>query len=274
MQPVAMTNTDLPDIVELRNVRQVYHDGPAERVVIDGLNLLIEDLPGKGEFVVILGGSGCGKSTVLRFISGLQAPTSGEVLIHGRPRQPDDRVGMVFQAYSSLEHMTVLDNVALGLRYRGVPKKERAAKAMEMIVKVGLEGHEHKFAKYPNLSGGQLQRVAIARSLAYDSRIILFDEPFGALDIETRAQMQDMLAAIWLSITPTIIMVTHDISEAVYLGDTIYVMGRNPGNIIKSFTSPLPLARDRTMKRLPEFTRAVLEIEDFMNSPGAAHATH
>ena len=264
MQTVKMVNTDLPDIIELRGVKQVYKEGGVEKVVIEDLNLLIEDLPSKGEFVVILGSSGCGKSHILRYVSGLQTPTAGEVLIHGRPRQPNECIGMVFQKYSSLEHMTVLDNVGLGLRYRGIPKKERDAKSMEMIVKMGLEGHEGKFAKYPNLSGGQLQRVAIARSLAYESKVLLLDEPFGALDIETRTQMQDLLAKIWLSITPTIIMVTHDISEAVYLGDTIYIMGRNPGNITKAFISPLPLERNRAMKRSPEFTRAVQEIEDFM----------
>jgi len=266
IQPVKMINTELPDVLELKNVKQVYKDRDgSDRVVLEDVNLLIEDQPNKGEFVVLLGASGCGKSTLLRYISGLQVPTEGEVLIAGRPRQRTDYIGMVFQAYSSFEHYSVLRNVGLGLEYRGVPKKEREAKAMEMIKKVGLEGHENKWAKYPNLSGGQLKRVAIARSLAYDSRIILLDEPFGALDIETRNQMQELLAQIWLNITPTIIMVTHDISEAVYLGDTIYVMGRNPGNIVKSFTSPLPLARNKTMKRSPEFIRRVQEIEDYMS---------
>jgi NitT/TauT family transport system ATP-binding protein len=225
---------------------------------------LIEDKPGKGEFVVLLGPSGCGKSTLLRFISGLQTPTEGQVLIAGRPRVTTDYVGMIFQAYSSFEHYTVLENVGLGLKYRGVPKKERNAKAMEMIVKVGLEGHENKFAKAPNLSGGQLQRVALARSLAYDNKILLMDEPFGALDLQTRNEMQELIAKIWISIEPTIILVTHDIAEAVYLGDTIYVMGRNPGNITKDFISPLPLERNKSMKRSPEFVRCVREIEDYM----------
>ena len=265
VQAVKMINTALPDILELRGVKQVYKDNGGEKhVVLEDVNLLIEDKPGKGEFVVILGASGCGKSTLLRYISGLQVPTEGQVLISGRPRLPTDRVGMIFQAYSSLDHYTVLENVGLGLRYRGVPKKERDAKAMEVIVKVGLEGHEHKWAKAPNLSGGQLQRVALARSLAYDNKILLMDEPFGALDLQTRNEMQELIAKIWVSIEPTIILVTHDISEAVYLGDTIYVMGRNPGNITKDFISPLPLERNKNMKRSPEFTRCVHEIEDYM----------
>ena len=266
VQAVKMINTELPDILELRNVKQVYKDkNGEEHIVLEDVNLLIEDKPGKGEFVMILGASGCGKSTLLRYISGLQVPTEGQVLIAGRPRLPTDYVGMIFQAYSSFEYYTVLENVGLGLEYRGVPKKERDAKAMEMIKKVGLEGHEHKFAKAPNLSGGQLQRVAIARSLAYDSKILLMDQPFGALDLQTRNEMQELIAKIWVSIEPTIVMVTHDISEAVYLGDIIYVMGRNPGNITKDFTSPLPLERNKAMKRSPEFVRCVREIEDYMS---------
>lgn len=266
-QPVQMVNTELPDIVELRNVRQVYrnHDG-SESVVIDGLNLLIEDLPGKGEFVVVLGSSGCGKTHILRYISGLQIPSFGDVLIHGRARQKTDYVGMVFQQYSSLPHYTVLENVALGLEYRGMAEKERNEKAMVVLSQVGLQDHAKKFAQYPNLSGGQLQRVAIARSIAYESRILLMDEPFGALDIETRGNMQELIAKIWLDITPTIVMVTHAIDEAVYLGDRIYVMGGRPSNIIKEFISPLPLARNRLMKRDPKFIHAVQEIEDYMMS--------
>lgn len=260
-QPIKMINTELPDILELRGVKQVYGDKPP---VLEDLNLLIEDKPNQGQFVVLLGPSGCGKSTLLRYIAQLQKPTAGEVLMYGRPITQADRVGMVFQQYSSFPWLTVLENVALGLKYRGISTKERKEKAMDMIVKVGLEGHENKFAQYPTLSGGQLQRVAIARSLLYDSKVLLMDEPFGALDIETRSQMQDLLAKIWTDISPTIIFVTHDISEAVYLGDDIYVMGRNPGNIIGKFASPLPLVRNRDMKRQHGFVMRVNEIEDFM----------
>lgn len=263
-QPIEMVNTPLPDILELKNIKQSYIENGKEKVVIEGLNLLIEDQPGKGEFIVLLGGSGCGKSTCLRYLTGLQQPTSGEVLIYGKPISRENRIGMVFQKYSSLEHMTVLENVALGLQYQGMGKKEREEIAFEMIKKVGLDGHEYKYAKYPNLSGGQLQRVAIARSLAYKSKILLLDEPFGALDIETRSQMQELLASIWVSIEPTIVMVTHDIAEAVYLGDTIYCMSGSPANIQKKFISPLPLERNRSMKRDINFIHAVQEIEDYM----------
>lgn len=260
-QPIKMINTELPDILELRGVKQIYGEKPP---VLEDLNLLIEDKPNQGQFVVLLGPSGCGKSTLLRYIAQLQKPTAGEVLMYGRPITQADRVGMVFQQYSSFPWLTVLENVALGLKYKGVSAKERKEKAMDMIVKVGLEGHENKYAQYPTLSGGQLQRVAIARSLLYDSKVLLMDEPFGALDIETRSQMQDLLAKIWTDISPTIIFVTHDISEAVYLGDDIYVMGRNPGNIIGKFDSPLPLHRIRDMNRQHSFVMRVNEIEDFM----------
>ena len=265
-QPVKFANTELPDIIELRAVKQVYDNKPP---IINDFNLLIEDKPGKGQFIVILGGSGCGKSTILKYIAGIQKPTEGDVLIHARPRSSEDRVGMVFQKYSSFEWMSVLDNIALGLKYKGVSKKERTEIAMDLVKKVGLEGHEDKYAKYGSLSGGQLQRVAIARSLAYNPEILLMDEPFGALDIETRLQMQDLLAKIWLEIKCTIIFVTHDIPEAVYLGDDIYVMGKNPGNIRKVFSSPLPLIRDKSMKRDLSFISKVNEIEDYMINVGA-----
>lgn len=265
-QPVKFENTPLQDIIELRGVKQVYGNNPP---IINDFNLLIEDKPGQGQFIVLLGGSGCGKSTVLRFLAGLQNPTEGQVFINGKKRSEDDRIGMVFQQYSSFPWLSVLDNVALGLKYSGVSKKERRQKAMETIVKVGLEGHENKYAKYPTLSGGQLQRVAIARSLIYNPSILLMDEPFGALDVETRLNMQDMLAKIWVDIHPTIIFVTHDIPEAVYLGDDIYVMGKNPGNIRKMFKSPLPFHRNKSMKRDPVFTSKVNEIEDYMIAVGA-----
>lgn len=267
IQPVEFKNTELPDIIELQNIKQVYEDRPP---IIKGFNLLIEDKPNQGQFVVILGASGCGKSTILRYIAGLQNPTEGRVLIYGKERTPKDRVGMVFQRYSSFPWKSVLDNVALGLEYQGIPVRERRERAMEMIKKVGLEGHEDKYAQYPTLSGGQLQRVAIARSLLYESKILLMDEPFGALDIETRLQMQDLLAKIWVEIHPTVVFVTHDIPEAVYLGDDIYVMGRNPGNIKQMFSSPLPFARDKSMKRDRKFIDKVNEIEDYMLTVGAA----
>jgi len=176
---------------------------------------------------------------------------------------------MVFQQYSSMPWYTVLENVALGLTYQGVSEKDKREKCMELIKRVGLDGHENKYAQYPTLSGGQLQRVAIARSLAYESKILLMDEPFGALDIHTRLQMQDLLSDIWNEFQPTIIFVTHDIPEAVYLGDDIYIMGKNPGNI--KFHKKVPLPKDRTkdLKRSSIFMTLTQEIEDKMIEIGA-----
>jgi NitT/TauT family transport system ATP-binding protein len=259
---IPIQNSALPDIIELRDIEQVY--AGSQNSIIKGLNFLVEDKPCQGQFVVILGVSGCGKSTLLRYICGLQKPTKGEVFIRGKPREDSVRIGMVFQQYSSFPWLSVLDNVALGLHYHGVAKKERTEKAREMIRMVGLEGHEGKFAKYPTLSGGQLQRVAIARSLLSDPEILLMDEPFGALDINTRLQMQDLLCTIWTKMQTTVVFVTHDLTEAVYLGDEIHIMRANPGKIVAKIQVDLPLERSRQLKRDPKFTALVHQVEDTM----------
>ncbi|MEZ4887926.1 MAG: ABC transporter ATP-binding protein [Chitinophagales bacterium] len=255
-------DTENANIIELRNIGQSYDGG--QNWIIKDFNMLIEDKPNQGQFICILGVSGCGKSTILRYIAGLQKPTEGEVFLNGKPRSEKDRIGMVFQKYSSLPWMTVLENVALGLKYKGVPRKEREEKAMEIIKTVGLVGHEGKYAQYPTLSGGQLQRVAIARSLLVNPQILLMDEPFGALDINTRLRMQNMLKDIWAEIHPTIIFVTHDIAEAVYLADEIYIMKSVPSQIIHRLDVDLPLVRDRSVKRDPRFIDMVYDIEDKM----------
>jgi NitT/TauT family transport system ATP-binding protein len=253
-------NTDLPDIIELRNVSQAYDNN----VILKDFNLLIEDKPNVGQFVCLLGASGCGKSTILRYITGLQEPTSGEVLFKGKPLTREDRVGMVFQQYSSFPWLSVLENVALGLEFQGISKKERSDRAIEMLKMVGLEKHKDKYAKYPTLSGGQLQRVAIARSLLSNPEIIVMDEPFGALDINTRLKMQDMLMEIWVKVKPTIILVTHDISEAVYLGEEIYLMQANPGNIVEQVKPNFSINRTSDLKRTSDFINTVHFIEDKM----------
>ncbi len=255
-------DTKQANIIELRNISQSYDGG--ESYIIKDLNFLVEDKPAQGQFVVILGMSGSGKSTILRYIANLQQPTSGEILIHDKPQTKDRRVGMVFQQYSSLPWMTVLDNVSLAMKYRGFSDSERIEKALEMIELIGLKGHEHKFAQYPTLSGGQLQRVAIARSLLADPEILLMDEPFGALDINTRLQMQDLLANLWLKFHPTVIFVTHDISEAVYLGDDIYILKSAPSHFVEHIKVDLPFHRTRELKRDPKFVELVRTVEDKM----------
>ena len=255
-------NPALENIIELKNISQSYDGG--QNWIIENLNLTIEDKPGQGQFAVILGMSGSGKSTLLRYIAGLQDPTKGEVFIKGKPVTGDNRVSMVFQQYSSLPWMTVLDNVGLALRYKGINKKDRDEQAMEMLKLVGLEGHEKKYAQYPTLSGGQLQRVAIARSLLANPEILLMDEPFGALDIRTRLQMQDLLSELWEKFHSTILFVTHDISEAVYLGDEIYILKAQPSHIVEKIIIDLPLKRNRETKRNPKYTEIVHHVEDTM----------
>ncbi len=255
-------NTNQSNVVELRNIKQSYDGG--KNYVLNDFDLLIEDKPDQGQFVCILGLSGCGKSTILRYVAGLQQPTEGIVKVKGKPVGADNRVSMVFQQYSSFPWMTVLDNVSLALRFKGISEKERNERAMELIKLVGLEGHEKKYAQYPSLSGGQLQRVAIARSLLANPEIILMDEPFGALDINTRIRMQNMLSTIYKDIQPTIIFVTHDIAEAVYLGDDIYIMKAPPSKIVHHVKIDLPLERTRAIKRDPRFVNLVHEVEDLM----------
>ena len=255
-----LNDVNIPDVIELRNVSQTYDNGKS--FIIKDLNLLIEDNSATGKFVVVLGTSGCGKSTLLRYITGIQKPTSGEVLINGKPLDNEIVIGMVFQQYSSFPWLNVLDNVALGLKYKGMPKKERHDRAREMIRLVGLEGQEAKFAKYPTLSGGQLQRVAIARSLVSTPEILLMDEPFGALDINTRLKMQELLCEIWSKLKTTVIFVTHDIPEAVFLGDEVFIMRSNPGMIAEKIIVDLPYERNYTMKREKRFTDQVFNIED------------
>ncbi len=255
-------DTGLNDIIRLESIGQSYDGG--QSWIIKDLDFIVEDKPDQGQFVVILGMSGSGKSTLLRYIAGLQEPTQGRVLIHGRERTESDRVSMVFQQYSSLPWMTVLDNVGLALRYQGVTKAERDERAMEMLKLVGLEGHENKFAQYPTLSGGQLQRIAIARSLLANPKILVMDEPFGALDIKTRLQMQDLLISLWHQFQSTILFVTHDISEAVYLGDDIYILKSQPSKFVKHIKVNLPFERNKMTKRTTEYTQMVHQVEDAM----------
>jgi len=254
------------DILNLVNINQVYSDHSPPNVVFRDFNLDIRDIKDQGQFVTIMGKSGCGKSTLLRYISGLQVPTSGDVFIYGKKRTDKDRIPMVFQQYTSFEWKTVLQNVALPLILNKVAKSEANDKAMEMIKIVGLAGHENKWAKYPILSGGQLQRVAIARNLVVNPQILLMDEPFGALDTVTRKQIQVFLRSIFENarIDPTIVFVTHSESEAVFLSTDIVILDSGPATIRHHFKIDLPQVRNDSVRYTTEFSEYVNKLGSLM----------
>lgn len=262
---------ELTDVINLVNINQVYTQHNTQNVVFKDFCLDVKDIRDRGQFITIMGKSGCGKSTLLRYISGLQEPTSGDVYIYGKKRTDKDRIPMVFQQYTSFEWKTVLQNVALPLVLNGVPGDEAEARAMEMIKIVGLEGHEKKWAKYPILSGGQLQRVAIARNLVVNPQILLMDEPFGALDTVTRKQIQVFLRSIFenAKIDPTIIFVTHSESEAVFLSTDIFILDSGPATVRHHFVIDLPERRDDSVRYSGEFTEYVNKLgrllEDLKN---------
>jgi NitT/TauT family transport system ATP-binding protein len=258
-----------PLAVEFRGVTKTYHDGSAKAyTAIRDVTFAVEDLPGKGEFVCILGPSGCGKSTILRLIAGLEPqhpPTHGEVLVLGRPvTGPGADRGMVFQDYTSFDNRTVLDNVAFGLECAGVPRKERYERARDWIDRVGLQVATDQY-KYPHeLSGGMRQRVAIARSLILRPRLILMDEPFGALDPMTRLLMQDLLVSLWRAAEATVFFVTHSIEEAVYLGDRVYILSGAPGTLVRELEVGPPDHSAAAMQREPSFQETVYYIRDLI----------
>jgi NitT/TauT family transport system ATP-binding protein len=205
------------------------------------------------DFLTILGPSGCGKSTLLRMIAGLDSPTTGTIALDGRPISgPGADRGMVFQSYTLFPWLTVAENIAFGLRERGVGSRERADIAAQWLDKVGLTSFADHFPK--QLSGGMQQRTAIARALANGPKILLLDEPFGALDNQTRGLMQELLLGIWERERKTVIFVTHDIEEAVFLASRVVVMSARPGSIKAEVTVDLPHPRHYTLKTGPEFS--------------------
>ena len=207
---------------------------------------------GNNDFVTILGPSGCGKSTLLRIVAGLDRPTSGRVVLDGKEATgPGADRGVVFQSYTLFPWLTVRENIAFGLRERGVPEAERNRIADGFIQRVGLSGFENHWPK--QLSGGMQQRTAIARALANDPKILLLDEPFGALDNQTRALMQEMLLGIWERDQKTVLFVTHDIEEAIFLGSRVIVMSARPGRIKAEIAIDLPHSRSYRIKTTPEF---------------------
>lgn len=255
-------------VIEFSEVAKTYGSGERAFTAIKDVNFQVPDHPNRGEFVAILGPSGCGKSTILRLIAGLkpQFPaTSGSIKVFGEEilSAGADR-GMVFQDYSSFDHLTVLQNIAFGLGIRGDDKGASAALAREWIGKVGLNPATDA-DKYPHqLSGGMRQRVAIARSLILHPRIILMDEPFGALDPPTRFSMQDQLISLWREQESTVFFITHSIEEAVYLGDRLLIVSPSPGKILHDMEVPPPDRPAASMQREHGFMDKVFEIRDLV----------
>ena len=229
----------------------VRKGGRIERMpVLEDVTLSI----GKGEFCCFIGPSGCGKSTLLRVVDGLIPPSSGDVRIHGTlTRSPRRDVGVVFQSFNLFPWRTVAENVALGLENRGIPRRVRKERARKWLALVGLEGFEDF---YPSqLSGGMQQRVGLARALAVEPDILLMDEPFGSVDAQTRLLMQGELMRIWAVDRKTVVFVTHDVEEALFLGDRVVVFSNRPGRIIKIIDVSFPRPRTDALRGDPEFAR-------------------
>jgi len=235
----------------IENVSRVFPAvrGGTPTRALEPTNLNVAD----NDFVTILGPSGCGKSTLLRMVAGLDTPTTGRILLDGKTiTGPGADRGMVFQSYTLFPWLTVAENVAFGLRERGISQKERSNIAREWLEKVGLTSFASHFPK--QLSGGMQQRTAIARALANDPKMLLLDEPFGALDNQTRALMQELLLGIWERERKTVIFVTHDIEEAIFLASRVVVMSARPGRIKADIPVDLPHPRHYTVKTSPAFS--------------------
>ncbi len=244
-------------LLQVRAVERRFASASGSTLALQATDLAVA----QNDFVTILGPSGCGKSTLLRIVAGLDVPTGGEVLLGGaRITGPGADRGMVFQSYTLFPWLTVLDNVCFGLRERGLPRAQQLEAAHAFLRKVGLRGFEQHFPK--QLSGGMQQRVAIARALANRPRMLLMDEPFGALDHQTRELMQELLLGIWEAERTTVLFVTHDIDEAVFLGSRVVVMSARPGRIKLDRAVPLPHPRHYAVKTTPAFTALKAELTE------------
>ncbi len=251
-----------PILLSVKSLKKSFGRNGTEHVVFDNVSLDVH----RREFVTVIGPSGCGKSTFIRIAAGLDEATGGEMLLEGKPIcAPGPDRGMVFQGYTLFPWLTVKRNVMFGLEMQGKSRDEADREARQWWEMVGL----NKFAdSYPHeLSGGMKQRVAIARALANEPRILIMDEPFGALDAQTRCQMQTYLLQIWKKVDVTILFITHDLDEAIYLSDRILVLGGNPGGVLEFIDNPVPRPRTSSQFLSAEFFAVKARLEELIHPP-------
>ncbi|MBQ8074611.1 MAG: ABC transporter ATP-binding protein [Oscillospiraceae bacterium] len=245
--------------LRVEHLSKIFPSAAGDVLAVKDVSFSVEE----GEFVVIVGTSGCGKTSLLNMIGGLEPATEGRITVAGKEvTGPGEDRGMVFQGYSLFPWLTVQKNVEFGLKMRGIPPQVRAETAGKFIELVGLKGFENSLPD--QLSGGMKQRTAIARTLANSPEILLMDEPFGALDAQTRIVMQELLASVVQETGSTVLFITHDIDEAILLGTRIIVMSRRPGTIRKIVPVSLSCARDHTALTSPEFLAIKKEIMDLL----------
>jgi NitT/TauT family transport system ATP-binding protein len=251
-----------PVVMKVRDLHKTFGINGHGHVAFEKMSLDVH----RREFICIIGPSGCGKSTFIRIAAGLEDSSGGEILIDGHPVSgPGPDRGMVFQGYTLFPWRTVKQNVMFGLRMRGQDYPTAEAEARQWLDMVGLAKFE---GAYPHeLSGGMKQRVAIARALANEPRILLMDEPFGALDALTRGKMQSYLMQIWKKVDVTVLFITHDLEEACYLADRIVVMGTNPGRVLEVIENPMPRPRSADQLISPEFLALKHRLDELIHAP-------
>jgi NitT/TauT family transport system ATP-binding protein len=248
-------------VLELRSVGKEFRRRGATVEALRGIDLRVD----RGQFLCVVGASGSGKSTLLSLIAGLSRPTAGAVLLDGAPvTGPGPDRGLVCQTGAVFPWRTVERNVAFGLELLPISRAERARRVAWYLAETGLTGLRHALPR--QLSGGQRQRVAIARALACEPEVLLLDEPFGALDVQTKEDMQVFLRGVWRDTGTTVVLVTHDVEEAVFLGQRVVVLACDPGRVAADVTVDLPPERDLAVKRTPEFLALRARVEDLVRA--------
>jgi NitT/TauT family transport system ATP-binding protein len=258
-------STELKGLVDVRNLRVVFGSESNKTIAVDDVSFTVQP----GEFVSMIGPSGCGKSTLLSIVAGFINPTTGSAKLDGKTiTRPGPERGVVFQQYSLFPWLSVRKNVEFGLKMAGVDRGKRETTARSLLGLAGLLGFENH---YPDqLSGGMKQRIGIVRALATSPQVLLMDEPFGALDTQTRVVMQEILTNIWQQFRISVLFITHDIEESIFLSDRIYVMTARPGRIKAEIKVPLPRPRTPDMTDTPEFTRLVHELKGLIREESLA----